>query len=236
MGAEQKITATDAQAMLDRDDLTRVSKVLGGKVLLSEQYRRKLRKIIKRGQAKKPMPLAQVKKARKGENKPTQFEGTFTQRQRRRKVFELRLRNYNITEISEELNADYKTIVRDLQEIDTALQREIEPIHATEIINETLADYEIVKLIALDSLNDAEGNERAGLLNAITRANEARTALLQDAGKLPKATQTHRHTGPDGGPLPATNVLIAPVVKVTMQQTDETKKIAAQYHVKSREG
>lgn len=226
---EESISVENARALLRKDQVNRVERVAKKGGLLSRDDRKRLRIYVnKAAKEKKPAPLKE-KKPQGATKEGTKFEGTFAQKQRRRKVYELRLRNYTIREMAAKLETSTRVIQDDLQTIDEALTKAIDPTNATAIINETLMDLEAVRLMAMEALPDTEGNERNGLLNTITKATEVKIALLQDAGTLPKATLNHKLMGPDGGPLPAGVTNITHIhVSTTATETQETKRLRAE--------
>ena len=130
------------------------------------------------------------------------FVGTFTQRQRRASIYAMKLQGYTIREMAKELSAGVQTIVNDLRSMEAALNETIDTTQGNAILNETLADLEAGRVIALRGLRNSKGNERIGYLNSATKISEVKIALLQNAGLLPTATRKLQHAGPDGGLLP----------------------------------
>jgi hypothetical protein len=213
------ITPEDARALLHRDQVNRLRRVAEKGGLLTEPDRRRLRAVVRRAQTR---PKAEQRE--KQTTLPTERE--FLQRQRRRKVYVMRLRNHTIRDMADELKVDKNTILRDLKAIDAALQTQIDPAHATMITNERLADLEAVRLIALEALPETEGNERAALLNTITKASEVMIGLLQDSGTLPKAGRRLELTGPDGKPFTMPTETKPTVVVVNVQRDADSDRAA----------
>lgn len=159
------------------------------------------------------------------------FEGTYRQRLRRGKVFELRLRNYSIREMAAKLECSVGAIVRDLEAIDLALMSKLHPGQANRILNEKLGELESIKAMAFDALGRADGNTRVGLLNTALRSIEISTRLLQDAGVLPKATL--KIGGPDGKPIPMVTNVKVEIIRATSTSppvlyTSKTINVAAE--------
>jgi transposase len=219
MSAEEQITPKDAQALLDRDQLNRVSRLTKGG-LLSESERKRLKRIIKR--VRVPITAAKGKREQTRAIDPKSFEGTFSQKQRRTKVYTMRLLGYSVREMAAELGAGQQTVINDLRAIEKALCETLDATHASAILNETLADLEAGRAIALHGIRESEGNEKIGYLNTATKISEVRISLLQDAGVLPKATQRHAHEGSDGGPIPVT--LVQPRVRLQLLTNAESEK------------
>jgi hypothetical protein len=113
----------------------------------------------------------------------------------------MKLQGFTIREMAKELGAGFHTIVNDLRSMEAALSETLDTARGNAILNETLADLEAGRVIALRGLRKSKGNERIGYLNSATRISEVKIALLQDAGVLPTATRRLQHAGPDGGPL-----------------------------------
>lgn len=220
--AEEKITAASAKSMLDRDLLTRATRVAEGKGLLPETDRKRLRNVVRIAQrrAKAAKTRGQLRTSH-----PKGWEGTFNQKQRRFAVYMGRMQGKTVREIAEDVGADKDTVVRDLRAIEDALNRTLDPKQADAVLNELLLDLESLRWLAISGAAESEGNERVGCLNTAAAVTEQKVRLLQDAGVLRKAPTSLRHAGPDGQALPtAPRELLVTVSRSTERHQYETGK------------
>ena len=132
---------------------------------------------------------------------PKGFEGTWNQRLRRRKVFEMRMLSKTVRQMMTQTGSSSATIIADLKAIDAALRKTIDHTQATAVLNERLSNLEALRDIALRGADTSRGNEQIGYLNTAIKLEEQITKLLQDAGVLRKAM--------DGAPL---QVAPAPII------------------------
>ena len=163
----------------------------------AEADQRKFRRLVARGARAKLGNSKQIKAA-----DPKTFVGSYHQRLRRRKIYELRMRNYTVREIQEETGLSQVTILADLRSIEAALQQTIDKGQADAILNERLGNLEAMRDICLEGIDTSLGNERVGYLNTLVKLEEQITKLLQDAGVLKRAPSKHELMGSDGMPLP----------------------------------
>jgi hypothetical protein len=134
-------------------------------------------------------------------------EGRYLTRMRRRKVYVLRLKGYTIREMAAELKTGLHQIVEDLRAIDEALEKNIDISQATRILNETLLEWEALKIWAVDGARASGGNQQIGYLNTAAKINELQARLLQDAGIIRKVADR----APLGGPQPIIhNIVVSP--------------------------
>jgi hypothetical protein len=134
----------------------------------------------------------------------------------------MRMMNKTVREMAASLGAGTNTIIADLKSIDLALRKSLEPMQATAMLNERLSNLETLRDMALEGVEDGDGNKRIGYLNTIAKLEGMIVKLLQDAGVLPKRTSKHELAGQDGAPLmsPMTQ---APIIRVVFEENADTK-------------
>jgi hypothetical protein len=191
---------------------------------LNQPLAKRPRRIIAREKGKSPTD---------GEQKriktvdPKDFEGTWNQRLRRRKVFEMRMMNKTVRQMVAETRSSSATIITDLKVIDAALRKTIDYTQADAVLNERLSNLEALRDIALRGADTSRGNEQIGYLNTAVKLEEQITKLFQDAGVLRKATSRHELTGPNGVPTSPTPIA-QPIINVIHQydkRTVEARKL-----------
>src|SRR6266566_4855341 len=119
---------------------------------------------------------------------PKGFEGTWNQRLRRRKVFEMRMLSKTVRQMMTQTGSSSATIIADLKAIDAALRKAIDGTQAHTIFNERMSNLETLRDIALRGVDASRGNPQIGYLNTAIKLEEQITKLLQDAGVLRRAT------------------------------------------------
>jgi hypothetical protein len=154
------------------------------------------------------------------------LEGRYLTRVRRRKVYVLRLKGYTIREMAAELKTGLHQIVEDLRAIDDALEKNIDTSQATRILNETLLEWEALKIMAIEGARNSDGNQQIGYMNTAVKINELQAKLLQDAGVLRKATERHEVTGPDGAPVIVQGLPAPKVVMIVEKDATTDDKLA----------
>jgi hypothetical protein len=166
---------------------------------LNQALAKRLRRIVARKKGKSPMDR---KRKRIKTIDPKDFEGTWNQTLRRRKVFEMRMLNKTVREMGAEIGSSSATIITDLKAIDAALRKTIDRTQADAILNERLSNLEALRDIALRGVETRHGNEQIGYLNTAMKLEEQITKLLQDAGVLKRITGRLELTGQDEPPIP----------------------------------
>ncbi len=157
---------------------------------LNKALAKRLRRVIAREKGKS---LTGGKQKRIKTADPKGFEGTWNQRLRRRKVFEMRMLSKTVRQMMTQTGSSSATIIADLKAIDAALRKTIDHTQATAVLNERLSNLEALRDIALRGADTSRGKEQIGYLNTAIKLEEQITKLLQDAGVLRRAM--------DGAPL-----------------------------------
>jgi len=147
---------------------------------------------------------------------PKDFEGTWKQLLRRRKVFEMRMMNKTVREIVAETGSSSATVITDLKAIDAALRKKIERTQADAILNERLSNLSALRDIALRGVDRSRGNEQIGFLNTAVKLEQQITKLFQDAGVLEA----------DGTPLIVPSLPAPKVTLILQRDVDSEKNLA----------